>query len=160
VKVISNSSPLINFAALGRFDLLQALYATIVIPQAVYNEVVVAGQGQPHALTVSQAAWIRRESIHTPIAVQTLRHLGAGEAEAIVLATETPGSLVILDDRQARLTAHALGVSVIGTLGILLIAKRKGLLSFVAPEIDKLEAVVGFRITSALKARVLEEAGE
>ena len=50
MKVISNSSPLINFAALGRFTLLRELYRTIVIPDAVYHEVVVAGQGQPGRL--------------------------------------------------------------------------------------------------------------
>jgi predicted nucleic acid-binding protein len=161
VKVISNSSPLINFAALERFDLRRTLYGTLTIPDGMYEEVVVAGQGRPHAITVGQAAdRIIRESVHGETAVRALRYLGRGEAEAIALATETSGSLVIMDDRQGRLTAHALGLNVIGTLGILVIAERKGLLNALAPEIELLQKKVGFRLSELLKTVVLKEVGE
>lgn len=65
-----------------------------------------------------------------------------------VLAIESPGSLVILDDRLGRLLANHLGLNlkVIGTLGVLLIAKRKGLIKTISPEIDRLQERVGFRI--------------
>ncbi len=132
MKVISNSSPLINFAALERLDLLHTLYGTIAIPDAVYQEVVVAGRGYPDAAAVEQAGWIVRESVHTATAVAALRDLGPGEAEAIILAVEHPGSLLLLDDRQGRLAASRFGINVIGTLGVLLVAKRKGLVIVVA----------------------------
>jgi len=161
VKIISNSSPLINFAALGRFDLLRALYGSIVIPDGVYEEVVVAGHGRPHEIAVTQAAdWIIRESVRTETAARALQHLGQGEAEAIVLAVEAPGSLLLMDDRQGRLAAHSLGLNVIGTLGILVIAKRKGFMRALAPEIETLQTVVGFRVSEVLKATVLKEVGE
>jgi len=54
VKVISNSSPLINFAALGRFTLLRELYGAIVIPDAVYHEVLTAGDN------LGQRRWSKR----------------------------------------------------------------------------------------------------
>lgn len=64
MKVISNSSPLINFAVLERFELLRSLYGSLTIPEGVYDEVVTAGQGRPHAILVAQVTeWIRRESV-------------------------------------------------------------------------------------------------
>ena len=160
MKVISNSSPLINFAALGRFTLLRELYGTIVIPDAVYHEVVVAGQGQPGAAEVEQADWITREAVTNPTVIAALHELGRGEAEAVALAVENPGSLLILDERRGRLAAINLHVNIIGTLGVLLVAKRKGLLAALAPEIEKLQMQVGFRVRADLKAKVLQEAGE
>jgi predicted nucleic acid-binding protein len=160
VKAISNSSPLINFAALGRFTLLRELYRTIVIPDAVYHEVVVAGRGQPGAAEVEQAYWVTREAVINPSIVAALHELGRGEAEAVALAVENPGSLLILDERRGRLAAMNLGVNIIGTLGVLLVAKRKGLLAALAPEIEKLQMQVGFRVRADLKAKVLQEAGE
>lgn len=73
---------------------------------------------------------------------------------------EHPGSLVILDDRQARLLAAYFGLHVIGTLGILLIAKQKGLIDSLASAIEQLQTRVGFRISAGLKTKVLLEAKE
>jgi len=160
VTVISNSSPLINFAAVGRFNLLRELYGTIVIPDAVYHEVVVAGQGQPGAAEVEQADWITRAAVSNPTVVAVLHELDRGEAEAVALAVENPGALLILDERRGRLAALNLDVNLIGTLGVLLVAKRKGLLAALAPEIEKLQTQVGFRVRADLKAKVLQEAGE
>jgi predicted nucleic acid-binding protein len=160
VTVISNSSPLINFAALGKLILLRDLYGTIVIPEEVYHEVVVAGRGQPGAAEVEHADWITRAAVSTLSVVAALHELGRGEAEAIALAVETPNALLILDERRGRLAALNLGVNLIGTLGVLLVAKRKGLLAALAPELGRLQTQVGFRVRADLKAKVLQEAGE
>jgi predicted nucleic acid-binding protein len=160
VKVISNSSPLINFAAIGRFTLLRELYGALVIPEAVYHEVVVAGRGQPGATEVEQAGWITRTAVSNPTAVAALHELDRGEAEAVALAVENPNALLILDERRGRLAARNLGVTLIGTLGVLLVAKRKGLLATLTPELEKLQTQVGFRVRADLKAKVLQEAGE
>jgi uncharacterized protein len=77
-----------------------------------------------------------------------------------MLAVEHPGSLVILDDRQGRGVAIHLGLNVIGTLGVLLIAKRKGLIQSLATAIDHLQTRVGFRIAADLKVKVLREVSE
>lgn len=157
MKVISNSSPLINFAALGRFDLLCSLYSPLTIPEGVHEEVVIAGQRRPHSILVAQAAdWIIRESVHSDTIVRALRHLGRGEAEAIALATETINSLVLMNDRQGRPAAHALGLNIIGTLGILVVAKRKGLINVLAPELEILQTRVGFRVSDSLKVATFE----
>ena len=160
MKVISNSSPLINFAALDRFDTLCTLYGTVYIPDAVYDEVVIAGRGEPGAAEVERAAWLQQETVSNPSLVAALHELGLGEAEAIALAVDNVGSLLILDDHRGRLIASSLGVNIVGTLGVLLIAKRKGLIEAVTPEITTLQARVGFRIDAELRSKVLLEAGE
>ncbi len=85
--------------------------------------------------------------------------LGGGESEAISLALELSAQLIILDDRPARRLAKALGLPVIGTLGALLLAKQKGLLPAIKPEMDAL-VNFGFRISQDLYDRVLGDAGE
>ncbi len=158
--MISNSSPLIKFGALGRLDILRTVHGNLLIPEAVYHEVVVVGQRHPGATAVREATWIVQEAVTNIPAVMALHDLGRGEAEAIILAVEHPGSLVILDDLRGRLVANRLGLTMIGTLGILLIAKRRGLVQSLTQEIGYLQTRIGFRIGADLKARVLREAGE
>ena len=69
MKVIADSSLLINFTALGRFDLLHALDGTIAAPDAVCREVVMAGHGQSHAVQVERAEWIIRELVSSSLLV-------------------------------------------------------------------------------------------
>ncbi len=84
--------------------------------------------------------------------------LDDGEAEAIALARER-GSKIVLDDRQARLAGAKLGLSVIGTVGILLLAKRNGIIPALKPLIDDLE-LNGFYLSAELKEEALKLAGE
>ena len=131
-----------------------------MIPETVYQEVVVGGRGQPGRTGIEQADWIVREAVNDTTAVAALHSLGRGEAEAVILAVENPGALLLMDDRRGRLAALNMGVNVIGTLGILLVAKKKGFLPVIAPEIERLQTQIGFRIREDLKVRVLQEAGE
>ena len=160
MKIISNSSPLVNFTALGQLQLLPQLYGAIVIPEAVYQEVVVAGRGYPGRATLAQADWLVCERVSDRTAVAALSSLGRGEAEAVVLVVENPGALLLMDDRRGRLAALNLGVNIIGTVGVLLVAKKKGLIPVIASEIERLQTEVGFRLREDLKVRVLREAGE
>ena len=136
------------------------LYGTIVIPEAVYQEVVVVGHGRPGAAEVEQADWIVRETVSNQTAVSALHELDREEAEAVMLAVENPGSLLIMDERRGRLAAVNWGIDVIGILGILLVAKRKGLITALAPEIERLQTQAGFHIRADLREAVLREAGE
>lgn len=148
--VISNSSPLIALEHLGHLDLLEKLFGAVIIPPAVARELA------PRILPT----WITEHRLSQPIGAQILgASLGNGESEAISLALELSAQLVILDDRPARRLAKALGLSVIGTLGALLLAKQKGLLSVIKPEMEAL-VNFGFRISQDLYVRVLNDAGE
>lgn len=85
--------------------------------------------------------------------------LGAGERAALALALETSESLVLLNDAAARAAAKQLGLTTTGTLGILLLAKERGLLAAVAPVLASLEQR-GFHATEAVRRRALQLAGE
>ena len=88
------------------------------------------------------------------------RDLGDGESQAIALAVELKADLLIVDDLLARQVARALGLSVVGAVGVLLEAQMKGLLSEIRTCLDDLIDLAGFRISEELYTRVLREAGE
>ncbi|MFN2456338.1 MAG: DUF3368 domain-containing protein, partial [Pyrinomonadaceae bacterium] len=102
-------SPLIGLAAIGLFDLFDALYGKIHIPEAVYQEVVVTGVGRPGSKEVQSAPWIIRHKVTDQQAVTQLlaKGLDQGESEAIIAAQELNAELIILDDREARRYASA-----------------------------------------------------
>ena len=149
--VVSNSSPLIALTQIGRLDLLQSLFGTLWIPPGVALEI---------APSVTLPDWMEQRPLTQRVGPLILgASLGLGESEAISLALETNARLLILDDRPARRLAHALQVPMIGTLGILLRAKRLGSLSEVKPCLDALLSY-DFHIATALYEQVLRDAGE
>ena len=109
-------------------DLLKALFDRIVIPQAVYDEVVLRGEGEPGSREVDEAKWIETRQVEDRLAVNLLREaLDAGESEAIVLAQELNAGFVLIDEALARRKARLIGLRMTGTLGILLMTKEAGL---------------------------------
>ena len=119
--VVADSSPLIAMARIGRLDLLHSVFGQLLVPDAVWREVVVAGVGKKGALDVGDAAWIERRSIVDSPLVNLLRHdLGAGESEAIVLAREVKADFLLMDERLGRSAAQRLGLQVVGLVGVLI----------------------------------------
>ena len=158
---VSNASPLINLARIGLFDLLHKLYGSLLVPSAVWHEVVVQGAGQAGAEEVKTADWITRQAIaNEPLAQALRQELDAGEAEAIVLALETRAELLVMDERLGRETARHMGLRCIGLIGVLIAAKRRGLIESVRPHLDALRDVAGFRVEDALYHQVLKDEGE
>jgi len=132
VIVVSNSSPLVALARIGRLDLLFSLYKRILIPVEVQHEVTVAGGGLPGAEEVRNAGWIEvvsQESLADPALEQACQDLGAGERSAILLAQSLPADLILLDEWKARRVARDAGLAMAGCLGVLEAAARKGLVS-------------------------------
>lgn len=160
--IVSNSTPLIELSKIRRLELLREIYGSLVIPKAVYTEVVIDGAGKPGAAEVKGAAWIHQHAVTHPSQVQSLYahpSLDLGECEAIVLAEEIPADQVILDDRVAREVAVARGLPVIGTFGVLLVAKAEGIIPTVKPILDALR-VHGARISQPLYRLMLTAARE
>jgi uncharacterized protein len=125
--LVSHSSPLIALATVGRLQLLKSLFGEVAIPQAVHEEVVVQGQGEPGSKEVAEAEWIRTILIKDQLAADVLQEsLDMGESEAIVLGQELRARYVLLDDELARRKADLIGLPVAGTLAVLLMAKRAG----------------------------------
>ncbi len=151
LTVVSNSSPLIGLNQINQLSVLEKLFGSITIPTAVAQEV---------APSVKLPEWINLKPLSQPMAARILATaLGPGESEAISLAVELGNAQIILDDRAARRLAQGLGLSVVGTLGIVLAAKRRGFLITLHPQLDALTNN-GFHLAPELYQRVLVDAGE
>lgn len=146
--VIADSSCLIGLSKIGKLSILPQLFGKILIPPAVFHEVVVKGAGRAGAEDVKQAEWTEIRQISNPLAIKAFNlNLGDGESEAIALASECHADFVILDDWNARQTALSLSLPVIGTVALLKKAAEKGFLKDFHAEIEKLRQA-GFRYVS------------
>jgi predicted nucleic acid-binding protein len=159
--VVSNTTPLIGFASIQRFELLHQIFPKIYIAQAVYNETVVSGREIGGAKReVAAAEWIEKVKVKDRLAVDVLLdELDLGEAETIVLARELGADWVLMDEKKGRRKVSQLGLRKIGTLGILLKAKEVGLLAQIQPELEKL-VTQGFSISQKVLDAVLAQAKE
>ena len=145
---VADSSPLIALHQTGRLELIEALFSQVLIPEAVAWEIS-PSVGAPRR-------WMRVHPVPLhldPILAEA--KLDPGETEAIALAMEKRATVVVLDDRSARIAAERLGLNVIGTLGVLLLAHRNGLIDNIRTELDALLAT-GFYVSGSLYARSLE----
>lgn len=149
--VIADSSCLIALSKIGKLEILNALFGNVLIPKAVYIEVVVLGKGRAGSEEIKNAKWIKVENVKNKLAVKALQiNLGEGESEAITLAIEKDADLIILDDFKARQTAEELSLTFVGTLAILQKAKSKGLIKNFEKVLDELRKA-GFRYNFKLK---------
>jgi len=159
--VVSNTSPVINLAIVNQLNLLPQLYGKVVIPQAVYDEIVLEGAGQAGAEEVEQSAWIEvRQVTNRPLVTSLESDLDLGEAEAVVLAVELKAELLLIDERKGRAIADRLGANSIGLLGVLVKAKHDGLIPAVGPVMDSLMTKAGFWISQELYDHILQVSGE
>jgi len=129
MTVVSDSGPLIALSKIGKLHVLRDLFGEVLIPRAVWIEVVEKGRGKPGSDEVRNADWIRVVDVRDHLGVEILeREIERGEAEAIVLAKELGASLLLLDEKIPRIIAKSLGLKVAGSLAVLFIAKKKGLI--------------------------------
>lgn len=155
--VVSDSSPLIALLSVDRIELLERLFGSVIIPPAVHDEVFGSHAGR----TVPSPEFIRVEPVPAETAVRFLKmSLHAGESEAIALALEKGNGRIILDDKQARETADRLGLHVIGTVGVLILAKEKGYLDEVRSLITQMMDRISFRIAPSVLNRALTRLNE
>jgi predicted nucleic acid-binding protein len=155
-STVSNTGSLIALASIGQFDLLHALFGTILIPPTVYAEI----QDEKSIRALVAADWITTQVAKDALAVQLLKEeLDAGESEAIVLAQELRARLLLIDERAATRKARAIGLQTIGTLGVLLMAKNSGLLKSVKPSLDDLRRT-GFHMSETLYRQVIKSAAD
>ena len=161
MMIVSDTTPLIGLASIGRFDLLRQLFGEICVAQAVYSEAVVAGREAGGAKReVSAATWIKRIEVKDRLAVEVLLdEIDLGKAETIVLARELGADWVLMDEKKGRRKLTEMGLPKIGTVGILLKAKRGGLLTVIRPELEQLHQH-GFSISQTVIDAVLRQADE
>lgn len=159
--VVSNATPLIGLASIRQFGLLKMLFGEIIIPRAVYDETVTSGRVRGGAKReVSKAGWIKVVEVHDRLAVELLLdEMDLGEAETIVLAFEMGADWVLMDEKKGRRKLAQLGLSKIGTIGILLKAKQEGFIFALRAELEKLQKQ-GFSISQSVIDAVFEQASE
>lgn len=139
-KVVVNSIPIIALSKVSRLDLLQQMYGEIIIPKAVYQEVIEKNDVVEKAIA-DNASWIHIFNISEQADKKMYKaRLHEGEVEVMILAQEIHADLVIIDDLAARKTAEYLELTLTGTIGILIKAKRLGLISEVMPIIDEMKS--------------------
>lgn len=159
MRVVSNSGPLLSFARAGRLSLLRDAIGEIVIPEAVYEDIVVRGQGKPGSDAIREASWIIRQRVEDRSLVDQLpAKLHGGEREAIALAREL-GAALLVDEQEARKEAQRLGIAYFGSLRVLKEAKEKGIGNPVKPILDELVAS-GTYLRPTLYREFLREMGE
>lgn len=139
-KVIVNSTPLIVLCGIGKLNILKEMYEEIIIP--------------------SVGAWVHVEQIKDHGEKKMYKaKLHDGEVEVMILAQERNADLVILDDNVAKKTAKYLGLTVTGTLGVLVKAKRQGIIEEVRPLLSEMRQN-SFYVSKTVESMVLEQAGE
>ena len=158
-EVICNTSPLQYLHQIGYLDLLPRLVNRVIVPVAVVDELAV---GRAAGIALPDPTALKWVSVQRPLgerAVRLITDLGPGESEVLMLGLELPDSVLILDDALARRVAESLGLHLTGTLGILLDAKRAGLIHAISPLLDQLQEL-RFRIAPHTRRAVLALAGE
>lgn len=134
---VINASPLILLGKLGRIDLLEQLAKQIMVPQAVLCEV--ASGGAADAGIGNTLVWAQNrviEDILVPISISGW-DLGAGESQ--VLAHCILGRYrAVLDDGEARAAAKVHSVPLVGSLGVILRARKAGLIPTARPLVEQL----------------------
>ena len=162
--VVADTGPLIALGRVECLKLLHNLYQDILIPPAVGKELRL-GSGRPGARQSAEAleqGWLR---VQQPSAgsAQALSELmlvlDPGEAEAILLAEEVNCRFLLIDERKGRAIANRRGVPVVGIAGVLLAAKKSGLIDAVVPILKNFEQA-GYRISGALTKEITRLAGE
>ena len=158
--VVSDATPLIALSKIGHLHHLADLFGEIFVPKAVYDEVTIRGRGRRGLKEIVAADWlvVREVDDHSRVDY-LLTQLDIGEAEAIVLAQEIQAGLVLVDERKARAVAQRLGLEVVGTAGLFLLLKERGVIPEVRPLLDQLRSL-NFRLSDRIYERVVLQAGE
>ena len=163
-EAISNSSTIIHLSAIGRLTLLREFYSKIIIPPAVWKEVVEEGLNRSGAKEIQRGrkeGWIEiKKPKNKPLLRLLSSQLDKGEAEAITLAIEQREKIIFLDESDARKAAEIYGLKKTGVIGVLIRAKLQGKISSLRHELDKLQREGNFWIDKELYNKALESVDE
>jgi predicted nucleic acid-binding protein len=155
--IISNATPLLAFARIDALELLAHIVQHMLIPETVWHEVT-RDSWRPGAEAIRHASWVEVRPVVT-IPPEILPLLDRGEAEVIALAEAIGATEVVLDERAARAVATARGLKIIGTAGLLVRARQRGLISAVRPWLERMQNQ-GMRYSQRFVEELLRQLGE
>jgi uncharacterized protein len=151
--VVSDTSPMTALLTVGQSDLLARIFGEVLIPEAVQAELLRAHTVLP--------AWLKVQPARDRAKVRTyMQKVDLGEAEAITLAEELQAEFLLMDERKGRRLAQAQHLRVVGLLGVILIAKRRGLIPSARNLLSQLDEKAGVYLSSDLKNTALKSVGE
>ncbi len=158
--LVGDTTVLLYLNRIGQLHLLRALFAPVCVLDLVRLELDMGRLLRPDTVDPRRPGWISTVSVsQDEMDALPPNRLGEGERAVIAYAMSHEGYLAGLDDRQARTLAEAVGLKVVGIVGILFRAKGVGLVPTVRPQLDALR-LAGFRITEDLYQGSLQLAGE
>ena len=152
--IIGDSSALVALATMDRLDLLEKIFDTIYVPQAVYDEVTISYKPQ----SIKLQEFLTDKVVKVELDISKMG-LGQGELEAIALYKDKKADFLLIDDRRAKSFAKLNGLNVIGSLGVMILAKDGGYIDSIREDLEKLK-VSSLFISSNLIDRILHEVGE
>jgi predicted nucleic acid-binding protein len=159
IVIVADSGPLISFARIGELKLIERMVNRVLIPPAVMEEIAPRGKRRKGAMALQRAPWIIVENLANPHLLDLVSpHIGRGERAAIALAYER-GLGLLIDDFAGRQEAKRLNITPLGSVGLLLEAKKQGVISQVKPLLDAL-VQDGFRLAQEIYREVLRRANE
>ncbi|MDO9226778.1 MAG: DUF3368 domain-containing protein [Pseudomonadota bacterium] len=151
-RVVINASPLITLFRAGLHPLLPQLFPDLVVPEAVWAEVVNRTYNDPATRGLPEAAW----AINRPAAISpdvAVWGLGAGETAVLSFAQQNRNYTAIVDDRQARRCARVLNIALMGTAAVVVLARRRGLIDSTEDILRRLQGA-GLWLSEALIAKL------
>ena len=159
-NVVADAGPLIGLARIGHLPLLRQLYQKILISTGVLRELRLDSRrpGSRSLRIAVDEGWLWESPIQAGNSPDTTT-LDTGEAEAITLAREQAARFLLIDELKGRRVARRLGVPVVGTGGVLLAAKKRGLIAEIHSLLHDL-ASSGYRLSTGLRAELLRLADE
>ncbi|MEO5332976.1 MAG: DUF3368 domain-containing protein [Magnetococcus sp. YQC-5] len=158
---VINSSPLIFLGRAGRLDLLKGVIDFCFVPEQVRTEIWIRGEDDRTVQALSMNPWIKTVAVPAIPESITAWGLGPGESSvmAFALTDPTKNIIAVIDDLAARHCAASLGIPVRGTLGIVLIAKRRGLIPLAKPVMQEL-IIHGMHLSRSVLHQALARVGE
>ncbi len=158
--IISDSTPLIAFSRINQFELLHTVIGKIIIPKEVAREISEYGKGKNKIINISDYNWIEIKNITSKNEMELLLpSIDKGEAEVIILALENKADLVLMDELSGRKIAESFNLNILGSVGVLLKAKEKGLIKAVKPLLDEM-IEKGIRYSQRFYTHLLKQIGE
>ena len=158
-RVVVNSSPLMVLFSSGQEAWLGQLWHEVLVPGAVWKEVLAGGPQDTVAQRLPTMPWARQVEVPAITPVIAAWDLGAGESEVLTFALTHPGYRATVDDAGARRCARTFGIPILGTGGALILAKRRGLIASVAESLTALRKA-GLWLSDELVTLLKQQAGE
>lgn len=153
---VVNASPLIVLGKIGQLELLTKLPQRIVVPAAVVSEIMAGPEGDAARIAIQTKMFTKVNTPGNLTAELAAWDLGAGETAVLAYSIAHPGWIAVIDDGAARKCAKTFGIPLKGTLAVIILAKKRGLIPSAAKVLHAVQEA-GLRLDEGLIRVVLHQ---